>query len=482
MRRRRPRAREPPARFGADDPAAQLAPLTARQTHRKGVVGGFEQVVPLVEHIAGRHRRVVEPAECGLGHDERMIGDDDPRAAGLADVLLDKAAAKMWAGGVHAFAAAVGERADPRAPDQLGEPAGEVAADQVARLARGDPARHQPELRRGPPRPGHRTRSSLLIVQQAQEILPSLADDDAAALGVRVGVETVELAGDLGLQVAGKGRDPHRAAVLLGPQARRRDIAERLADPGAGFGQHRVRPVGKVARGKGGGDGGRIIGLLRARLGIDAEQAGEPGARLRRCHRVVAGRRSGRGFGPFGEPAPYPQSRHMASGAGFGRGQGGQHRRRPQPAAAIHRLGDAAAFGVVLLPERLEQGPGRGRQGDAGLGRAARRRQPESVGEAARGRHAKPRRIDKGEQLQEVECREPRRIEPPRGGARMAQQRRIDFDPAARFGRRQHLDIAVRAQPQDFAKAGDQNRGLRRQHLARPGRKVALAVGHGRQV
>ena len=98
------------AAFGAEDPAAQLAPLPARQPHRKGAVGGLEQVVAFVENVAGRHRRVVEPAKRRLGHDQRMVGDDEARAARLADVLFDKAAAKMWAGGVHAFAAPVGER------------------------------------------------------------------------------------------------------------------------------------------------------------------------------------------------------------------------------------------------------------------------------------------------------------------------------------------------------------------------------------
>ena len=84
-------------------------------------------MVGFVEDVTCRHRRIVEAAKGRLGHDQRMIGDDDARAAGFADVLLDKAAAKMRASGVHAFAAAVGERADPCAADQLGQPAGKIA-------------------------------------------------------------------------------------------------------------------------------------------------------------------------------------------------------------------------------------------------------------------------------------------------------------------------------------------------------------------
>jgi len=65
-------------------------------------------MVPLVEHVAGRHRAVVEPAERRLGHDQRMVGDDEPGMARGAHVLLDKAFAEMLAGGVDAFAAPVG--------------------------------------------------------------------------------------------------------------------------------------------------------------------------------------------------------------------------------------------------------------------------------------------------------------------------------------------------------------------------------------
>ena len=93
-------------------------------------------MMAFVEDIAGRHRRIVEPAERGLRHDQRVVGDHDARVPRLADVLLDKAAAEMRAGGMDAFAAAVGEPVDPAAADQLGEPAREIAGDQIAGFAR----------------------------------------------------------------------------------------------------------------------------------------------------------------------------------------------------------------------------------------------------------------------------------------------------------------------------------------------------------
>ena len=107
----------------------------------------------------------------------------------------------------------------------------------VAPIQRAISASGADRLRRAGGRRAHR----VLVIQQAEIILAALADHDAAPLLHRVGVEPVELAGDLALQVAGVGRDPHRALVLLGPQAGRRDIAERLADAGAGLGEHRLR-------------------------------------------------------------------------------------------------------------------------------------------------------------------------------------------------------------------------------------------------
>ena len=134
MRRRNPRAREPPDPFGAHDPPPQLAAFSTRQPNRKGVIGRLQQMMAFVEYIAGRHGGIVEPAERGLRHDKSVIGDDDPGIACAADILLDKATTKMLAGGMDALAAAVGEAIDATTADQFGKPAGEIAGDQITRL------------------------------------------------------------------------------------------------------------------------------------------------------------------------------------------------------------------------------------------------------------------------------------------------------------------------------------------------------------
>ena len=97
------------ALLGAEQPAPQLRRLAPGQLEREGAVGGVEHVVALVEDIARRQVAVVEPAERRLDHHQRMVGDDDARAARAAHALLDEAAVVMRAGAVDAFAAPVGE-------------------------------------------------------------------------------------------------------------------------------------------------------------------------------------------------------------------------------------------------------------------------------------------------------------------------------------------------------------------------------------
>src|SRR5271170_2489635 len=209
-----------------------------------------------------------------------MVSDDDARLPRLADVLLDKTAAKMRAGRVYALAAAIGQPTDPAAPDKLAEPPRKIAGHEVPGLACSDPAGDHPEMPGRPSRPAHCGAERVLVIQQTEKILAALADHDVAPFECGIGVEPVEFAGDLGLQVARVGRDPHRAPVLLRPQAGGRDIAERLSDAGPGFGKNRSRLVRLLARGKGGGDCCGIIALLRAPLGGRAEQLDEPRASL----------------------------------------------------------------------------------------------------------------------------------------------------------------------------------------------------------
>src|SRR5689334_9192193 len=127
-------------------------------------------MMALVEDITGRNGRIVEPAERGLRHDERMIGDDDPRLPRPANVLLDETAAKMRAGRVDALAAAVGEPSDPAASDEFGEPAREIARHEVARLAGNNPARDQPKMPGRPSRPSHRSTERVLVIQQTEKV------------------------------------------------------------------------------------------------------------------------------------------------------------------------------------------------------------------------------------------------------------------------------------------------------------------------
>src|SRR5262252_7910699 len=143
----------------------------------------------LIKDIAGRDRRIVETAESSLRHDQSVVGDDNSRLPRFADVLLDKAAAEMRAGRVHAFAAAVGEPTHPTATDQLREPAWKVAGDQIAGLARADPSRDQPQLSCRPPRPADRGADRLFIIQQTKKILPALADRHVTVLDIGVGIK-----------------------------------------------------------------------------------------------------------------------------------------------------------------------------------------------------------------------------------------------------------------------------------------------------
>src|SRR6516165_1649585 len=118
-------------------------------------------------------------------------------------------ATTMRAGRVYAFAAAVGEPVDAPESDELGEPTRKVPGDQVSGVAASDPAGDQPQLRQRFSRPHQRRADRLLIVQQAEEIFAPLADDNAALFQRGIGVEPIELVGDLALQVAGVCRDPY---------------------------------------------------------------------------------------------------------------------------------------------------------------------------------------------------------------------------------------------------------------------------------
>ena len=99
----------------------------------------------------------------------------------------------------------------------------------------------------------------------------------------------------------------------------------------------------------------------------------------------------------------------------------------------------------------------------ASAGRRGRSK-PSACGEAAWRRHAESRRTNKGEQLEQIERRKDRDVEPPRGSARAWHSIGVlALDPAARLGRRQRFDLAVRTEPQHLAEASDEHRRLRHQ-------------------
>src|SRR5207237_8788721 len=117
-----------------------------------------------------------------------------------------------------------------RAPEQRGEPARHVAADHVAVLRPGGPARG--ELGENRSAAGEAALQRILEIEQTEIILPALADHDLLPALGGVGEESLALAIQLPLQRLGIGRDPDRTVRLLGPERRGREIPERLADPG----------------------------------------------------------------------------------------------------------------------------------------------------------------------------------------------------------------------------------------------------------
>ncbi len=188
------------------------------------------------------------------------------------------------------------------------------------------------------------------------------------------------------------------------------------------------------------GDSSGVVGLLRPRLGALAEQHSKTLPRFLGADRIVARRRGRGAFLPFVERLPGAQP-HRAPRVG--RRQCGQYRRTPAPAGTLRGLGNRAGVRIGLLPELLQQRPRRGHQRDAGLRRAFGGLQPERRRQPARRRHAELRRPGKGEQLQQIERREPGHVEPPRGGAGVADHRRLVRETRLCLIRRQGLDLAV---------------------------------------
>ena len=265
-------------------------------------------MMALVEDHAARRKAVVGPAGGRQRHHQRMVGHHDLGPPGSAHGPLDEAFVVMRAGGIDALAAPMRETERGPPSQQIGEPGGEVSAHHVAVPGRSGPARDEAEGDVAPGTGSAPAPQRFLQIQQAQIVVAAFADDDPAVLDIRVGMEAVEFAVDLALQIAGEGADPYRPAVFFRPQARRRDVAERLADARAGLGDYRVGAVLAIARREGRGERGGVVGLPRPVFRLGSQQTGEPAPGIRRFDGGAAGRRRGRALGDLRQAVPDPEA------------------------------------------------------------------------------------------------------------------------------------------------------------------------------
>ena len=415
----------------------------------KGVIGGVEYMVALVEHESSRHVYVVEPAQRRLCHDQRVVGDHDVGAAGAADGTLDEALVIVGAGRIDAFAAMIGQIGGAIA-HEVRKPGGKIAAGHVAVARFQGPANDQSQRHR---LLGSRREAldCLLDVEKAKIVLAALAHDDAPRLDHRIGTKPVEFGIDLALQIAGEGADPDRAPVLFGPYTSRGEIAQRLSNSGPGFGQQDVGFALNFAWRERGRDRRGVIALLGTRFRVRSQQFGEAGARLERFDRDVPGRRFGSGFGPFRQTEPEGEAGAVIFLIRSAFRQGSRDRIGPQPSAAPKRVDDRA--GSIA---------GRGRSGRTGelgqeklrgsgqrlcLGFEPRRHfEPERLGQPTHRRQAELGGMDEDEKLEHVEGGEPLDPDPARQLGGMADKgRRAAAKRGGRFGQGQLAEAAGRA-------------------------------------
>ncbi|MBS1240551.1 MAG: hypothetical protein H6R45_1257 [Proteobacteria bacterium] len=130
-------------------------------------------MVPLIEDDpAGR----VRPPARSIDHHQRMIGDNQVSLPPRPLRSLDEALPIVGTAGINAFAPAIGERSGARTAKQARQPTRQVASDHVAILGIGRPAPYQ--LRKHCRPPGECALHRIFQIEQAQVILPPLADDD----------------------------------------------------------------------------------------------------------------------------------------------------------------------------------------------------------------------------------------------------------------------------------------------------------------
>ncbi len=235
-----------------------------------------------------------------------MVGNDKLRTARPADRVFDEATPPVRAGGMDTFAAPVRQGEDGGRAKQFGEPAGQVAALDIAIGRDQRPTGNQAERNdRGRPQSRRGSAQRVLQVEQAEVVLPALAHHDAVVAFAGIREQVGQLRIDLALQMAGEGADPHAAVVLFGPQAGRCQIAERLAGSGAGLRQYKVRVAAGFAGREGGGGGPRVVCLARPLLRVGSQHAGESRPRLGFRDRMRGRRRQRRGVLPFRQALPH---------------------------------------------------------------------------------------------------------------------------------------------------------------------------------
>jgi hypothetical protein len=181
---------------------------------RKGRIRCVEQVMPLVEDDP-RHPPGLGALAHRVDHHQRVIGDDQVRLRRGPGRALDEAGPVVRASCIDALAAPVGQPAQRRLAEQIGQPARQVATDHVAVAAILRPARRQ--LREDPGAPRKAALHRVFQIEQTQVILAALAHHDLGALGRRIGIGAPRLVIELALQGLGIGRLPHRAARLRRP-------------------------------------------------------------------------------------------------------------------------------------------------------------------------------------------------------------------------------------------------------------------------
>ena len=440
-----------PAPLGAEQPAAQFRSLHAGQFSGERPVRRVEHVMAFVENVSGRHRAVVEAAPRGLGHHQGVIGNDKLRPARPADRVFDEAATPMRAGGVDAFAAPVGKAEDGGRAEQFGEPAGQVASLDVAIGRDQRPAGNQAEQNdRGRRQPGNRGAQRVLHIEQAEVVFPAFAHHDALVALGRFREEMGQLRIDLALQVAGESADPHAAVVLLGPHAGRCEVAERLAGPGPGLGQHEMRIAAGLAWRERGGSGSRVIGLARPLLRVGSQHGGEPCTGLGFSDRMRGRRRERRSVLPFRQA--FPDAQRLVRRRRIRPAECRRDERRPPPTRLAHTgrqpRGVAVQSNVPTQRKPMQQRGGEFRQQrHLGLQATRRRFEIQHQGEAARCRCGRTGRQCECEQLQQIECRHAAKAKPAECRGRMNQN-----------GRRRGVQVPGRVrggQQQQFAVGGE---------------------------